>query len=137
MKKWYPWQLKKIKILGAILELPARQHCQSIPFTCAYVNFSNFSGCRMFILCEIHCYLCPKCFGYNNSVLAIVTHQGNVCVIYLLCVVLLMRTMYACKYKKALVPSENVNDWKVWVIFLMCYLFVVVEPFVYFRFLFM
>ena len=27
------WQLKKIKILGALLELPAKQHCQSSPFT--------------------------------------------------------------------------------------------------------
>ena len=25
--------IKKIKILGAILELPAKQHCQSSPFT--------------------------------------------------------------------------------------------------------
>jgi hypothetical protein len=30
---WHPWQLKKIKILGAVLELPARQHCQSSQFT--------------------------------------------------------------------------------------------------------
>jgi hypothetical protein len=30
----HPWQLKKkIKILGAVLELPAKQHCQSSPFT--------------------------------------------------------------------------------------------------------
>ena len=26
-------QIEKIKILGAFLELPARQHCQSSPFT--------------------------------------------------------------------------------------------------------
>jgi hypothetical protein len=25
--------IEKIKILGALLELPARQHCQSSPFT--------------------------------------------------------------------------------------------------------
>ena len=29
----HPLQLKKIKILGAVLELPAKQHCQSSPFT--------------------------------------------------------------------------------------------------------
>jgi hypothetical protein len=31
MNNWHPWQLKKtkkIQILGAILELPAKQHCQ-------------------------------------------------------------------------------------------------------------
>ena len=25
--------IEKIEILGAVLELPAKQHCQSIPFT--------------------------------------------------------------------------------------------------------
>jgi hypothetical protein len=29
----HPWQLKKIKILGAILELPTKQHCQFSLFT--------------------------------------------------------------------------------------------------------
>jgi len=29
----HPWQLKKIKIQGAILELSAEQHCQFSPFT--------------------------------------------------------------------------------------------------------
>jgi hypothetical protein len=33
MNYWHPWQLKKIKILGAVLQLPAKQHCQSSPFT--------------------------------------------------------------------------------------------------------
>jgi hypothetical protein len=28
-----PMVIEKIKILGAVLELPARQHCQSSPFT--------------------------------------------------------------------------------------------------------
>ena len=31
MKVCHPWQLKKIKILGAILELPAKQCCQFLP----------------------------------------------------------------------------------------------------------
>ena len=33
MNVWQPWQLKKIKILGAVLDLPARRQCQSSPFT--------------------------------------------------------------------------------------------------------
>ena len=34
MNYQHPWQLKKIKILGAVLELPAiNTHCQSSPFT--------------------------------------------------------------------------------------------------------
>jgi hypothetical protein len=33
MNIWHPGQLKKIKILGAALELPAKQHCQFGPFT--------------------------------------------------------------------------------------------------------
>ena len=33
MNNWHPWQLKKIKILVAVLELAARQHWQSSPFT--------------------------------------------------------------------------------------------------------
>ena len=32
MTVWHPWQLKKIKILGAVLELPAKQHCRFSPF---------------------------------------------------------------------------------------------------------
>ena len=33
MNNLYPWQLKEIKILGAILELPAKQQCQFSLFT--------------------------------------------------------------------------------------------------------
>jgi hypothetical protein len=33
MNNQHPWQLKKIKILGAVLEPPARQQYQSSPFT--------------------------------------------------------------------------------------------------------
>ena len=29
----HPGQLKKRKIMGAVLELPAKQHCQPSPFT--------------------------------------------------------------------------------------------------------
>ena len=39
------------------------------------LNFFNCTGCRIFILCEIHCYPGPPFLGYNNLVLAIVYHQ--------------------------------------------------------------
>ena len=32
MEVWHPQQLKKIKIPEAVLELPAKQHCQISPF---------------------------------------------------------------------------------------------------------
>ena len=32
-KYWAPMAIKRIKILGALLELPNKQHCQSSPFT--------------------------------------------------------------------------------------------------------
>ena len=72
--------IEKIKILGALWELPAKQHCQSFPFTlklgligqnwqCCLADsskrapkiliFFNCHRCRIFILCEIHCYFCP------------------------------------------------------------------------------
>ena len=71
-----------MKILGAVLDLPAKQHCQSNPFTSklgqigqigsavqlvapkglAGFWFFNCHGCRIFILCEIHCYFCPHIF---------------------------------------------------------------------------
>ena len=35
----------------------------------------NCPGCRIFILCEIHCYPGPPFLGYNNLVLATVYHQ--------------------------------------------------------------
>jgi hypothetical protein len=66
--------IEKIKILGAILELPAQQHCQSSPFTskigpnglnwhCCLAgspqdfDFFNCYGCQIKFLAEIHCYL--------------------------------------------------------------------------------
>ena len=76
-----------MKILGAVLELPAKQHCQSSPFTSTTIylktgpNWPNWQcclpgsskraprilifnchGCRLFILCEIHCYLSDHIF---------------------------------------------------------------------------
>ena len=39
------WQLKKIKILGAVLELPAKQHCQFSLFTAKMANGLNWQCC--------------------------------------------------------------------------------------------
>ena len=57
--------IEKIKILGALLELPAKQHCQSSPFTSKLgqvgligpqdFDFFNYHGRQTFILAEIHC----------------------------------------------------------------------------------
>ena len=56
------------------MELPAKQHCQSLNIGPNWPNwqcslagsqdfyFFNRHGCRLFILCEIHCYLCPHIF---------------------------------------------------------------------------
>ena len=33
IKVWHPWQMKNIKIVGGVLELPAKQYCQSSLFT--------------------------------------------------------------------------------------------------------
>ena len=70
--------IEEIKILGAVLELPAKQQCQSSTFTskngpnglnwqCYLADtskmappgfgFFNCHGCQTFILAEIHCYL--------------------------------------------------------------------------------
>ena len=76
----HPKQLKKIKILAAVLGLPAKQHCQFGPFTkitgkIGWIgsavllvdpngpqdfDFFNCHGCQTFILFEIHRYLSPK-----------------------------------------------------------------------------
>ena len=42
-------------------------------FIFSSTDFFNCPGCRILTLFEIHCYLCPRIFGYNNSVLARVT----------------------------------------------------------------
>ena len=40
MNNRHPWQLKK-KIMGAVLELPAKQHCQSSPFIVKMANWAE------------------------------------------------------------------------------------------------
>ena len=64
-----------MKILGALLELPAKQHCQFSPFTSKLsqigqtgsqdFDFFNCHVCRLFISYEIHCYFCPHMFCVN------------------------------------------------------------------------
>ena len=75
MSNRHLWQQKKIKILGAILEISVKQLCQSSPFTskigpnglngqCCLAGssktapkiliFFNCHGCQTFILDEIH-----------------------------------------------------------------------------------
>ena len=95
MNNRHPWQLKKIKILGAVLELPAKQHCQSSPFTSKFgqigqigtagssktapqdFDFFNCPGCWIFILCEIHCYIYPPKSWHNKTFLGSVSVPGN------------------------------------------------------------
>ena len=59
-----PMAVEKIKILGAVLELPTKQQCQSSPFTSEIEpNGLNWQYCldgsskTAPILAEIHCYL--------------------------------------------------------------------------------
>ena len=65
--------IKDIKILGAVLELPANQNCQFGPFTKKWgkmgrigsaveqdFDFFNCHGCQKFISYEIHCYLSSR-----------------------------------------------------------------------------
>ena len=77
--------LEKIKILGALLELPAKEHCQSSQFTSKLDQIGQIGSMyclagsskrapRVFIfsialgaehlpyLCEIHCYQFPHIF---------------------------------------------------------------------------
>ena len=90
MNDWHPLQLKKLKILGAVLELPAKQHCQSSPFTsklgqigCSVLLVApkwlpefwfsfNCNGCRSFILCENHWDPCVRIFPLNISTIGTV-----------------------------------------------------------------
>ena len=76
---------KKIKILGAVLELPAKQHCQSSPFTSKIgPNGLNWQCCLAGssktaprILIFFNCYgsiviWAPAFFMHNNSFIATV-----------------------------------------------------------------
>ena len=67
MKIRHPWQLKK-KILGAVLELPAKLHSQFSPF----VPFL-----RLFIWAEFPWDLGPQFFGHNISFLGSAVWEGG------------------------------------------------------------
>ena len=68
------WTIEEMKILGAVLELQAKPQNwaklakSAVLFSQLLQNgsqdfyFFNCLGCRIFILCEIHCYLCPHIF---------------------------------------------------------------------------
>ena len=60
MNNRHPWQLKKIEILGAVLELPAKQHCQ----------FGIVLGAEYSYYVKSIATYAPTFFGCNNSVLA-------------------------------------------------------------------
>ena len=91
-----PRTIEKMKPLGAVLELPAKQHCQSSlrigpnwpnRHCCLagssktapriFIFFFNCHGCRLFISCEIHSYFCPHIFWVYFLVLASVTQINN------------------------------------------------------------
>ena len=63
----------KIEILGAVLELPAKQHCQSSPFTSKLVaNYSFYV--KSIATCA------PTFFGYIISVVAsVATEETGAC----------------------------------------------------------
>ena len=72
--------IEKILILGAHLELPAKQPCHSSPFTSKtdFDLFFNCHGCRTFFLVEIHCYLSALKFD-------IITYSKAVCLPWMDC----------------------------------------------------
>ena len=98
-----PMAIEKIKILGAVLELPAKQHCwfgrfgpvlrktDWIGSAVQLVSpkqlpgFSFFfficPGCRIFILCEIHCYFCPHIFGVYYFSISQCAHNLFYCIL--------------------------------------------------------
>ena len=97
MKVWHPWQLKKIKVLGAVLELPAKQHCQFSPFSPifevngldwqCYLAGSSKTAPRILIfsiaICADYSYevknseiWAPAFFKHNNSFIATVSRQA-------------------------------------------------------------
>ena len=87
-----PMAVEKIKILGAVLELPAKQHCQFSPFGPIFevwqcylagsskrvpriLSFSSAMGAnKLFYVKSIALYA-PTFFGYTISVLALKTKK--------------------------------------------------------------
>ena len=90
--------IEKMKILGALLELPAKQHCRFGQFgpvlrktdwigwylqnsSQDFHYFFICPGCRIFILCEIHCYFCPHIFGVYYFSLSQCAHNLFYCIL--------------------------------------------------------
>ena len=72
----HTWPLKKIKILGAILELPAKQHCQFSPFG-PFSWWIGFMGTDYSIeLISIETYA-PQFIGHNKFFRGIVNKNAN------------------------------------------------------------
>ena len=81
MKVWHPWQKKKLKSWEPFRSYHLNSPANSANFAWFLVKvvvapkrppgFWIFTclGCRIFILCEIHCYLCPPKSWHNNSCL--------------------------------------------------------------------
>jgi hypothetical protein len=88
MKVWHPWQKKKLKSWEPFRSYHLNSPANSANFAWFLVKvvvapkrppgFWIFTclGCRIFILCEIHCYLCPPKSWHNNSCLGSV---GDCC----------------------------------------------------------
>ena len=92
MNNRHPWQLKKIKILGAVLKLPVKQHRQLSLFPIFMMNrlnwqccsasssktvpriwiFFSWYGCKLFIWGKKHWDPRARIFKYNNLSLATV-----------------------------------------------------------------
>ena len=89
MNNRHPWQLKKLKSWGPFwsYQLNSTTNPAYLPQNLDKLaklavlfswylqngpqdfNFFNCPGCWIFILCEIHCYLCPPKSWHNNSFL--------------------------------------------------------------------
>ena len=62
--------IEKIKILAAILELPAKQHCQSSPFTSKLGQIGQIGSADYSFYVKSIVTYAPTFLRYNNSVLA-------------------------------------------------------------------
>ena len=118
MKVWHPWQFRKSKSWGPFWSYQLNSTANSAHFAQFLCNGPNWQCCSagssktapriliffncpvywVFILCEIHCCLCPPKSWHNNSSL------GSVCT----------EEPYAsflCEWQKKL-PSTDIFEWK-------------------------
>ena len=68
MKVWHPWQLKKSKSWEPFWSYQLNSTANSVHFAWFLVKWTKFK-CRIFILCKIHCYICPPKSWHKNSFL--------------------------------------------------------------------